>query len=131
LRGLDVHEHFYAVSELVEGIDAESEFHAGFRAELVDEELMSGMAFEILEEESGATGLRFVVPTQAKGRLGWGTLIFFIFLQMHLADAVGDLGDFEDRVDFGFDAFEFAGAVEGGDPLAEVVEGQRFLQGRL
>jgi hypothetical protein len=44
---------------------------------------------------------------------------------VHFADAVGDFGDFEDGVDFGLDAFEFAGAVEGGDPLAEVVEGQR------
>jgi hypothetical protein len=49
---------------------------------------------------------------------------------MHFADAVGDFGDFQDGIDFGSDAFEFTGAVEGGDPLSEVVEGQKWgLQG--
>ncbi len=41
-------------------------------------------------------------------------------------DAVGDFGDFENRVGFGLDAFELAGAVERRDPLAEIVEGQRI-----
>jgi len=45
---------------------------------------------------------------------------------VHFADAVGDFGGFQDGVDFSLDAFEFAGAVEGGDPLAEVVEGQKI-----
>ena len=78
-----------------------------FGAELVDEELGAGMAFDVLEEQSGAAGLS----------------------GFRFADAVGDLGDFEDGIGFGLDAFEFAGAVEGGDPLAEVVEGQRILLG--
>jgi hypothetical protein len=48
---------------------------------------------------------------------------------VHLADAVGDFGDFEDGVDLGLNAFEFTGAVEGGDPLAKVIEGQRESPG--
>lgn len=44
-----------------------------------------------------------------------------------LADAVGDFCDFENGIDFGLDALKFAGAVEGSDPLAEVVEGQRVF----
>jgi hypothetical protein len=45
------------------------------------------------------------------------------------AYTICDFRDFQNRVDFGLDALEFAGAVEGGDPLAEVVEGQRGLLG--
>jgi hypothetical protein len=45
---------------------------------------------------------------------------------MHFADSVGNFGDLKDRIDFGLNTLEFAGAVECGDPLAEVVEGQRL-----
>jgi hypothetical protein len=104
LGRFDVEKHFDAVGEFVEGSDAEGKLHAGFRAELVDEKLRVGVTFYVLEEEGGAAGFRFTY-------------------------AVGDFGDFEDWICFGLDAFEFAGAVEGGDPLAEVVEGQGVLLG--
>jgi hypothetical protein len=128
LGGFEVHEDADAVGEFVEGSDAEGQFHAGFGAELVDEELMAGMAFDVLEEQGGAAGLyRFVVPRSRKRGETWGTLFFV--LHVHLAHTVCDFGDFEDGVDFGLDAFEFAGEVKGGDPLAEVVEGQRASPG--
>jgi hypothetical protein len=102
LRGFEIHEDADAVGELVEGGNAESELHAGFGAELIDEELRSGVTFYVLEKEGGATGLA----------------------TFQFADAVGDFGDFENGIDLGLDAFEFAGAVERGDPLTEVIEGQ-------
>jgi hypothetical protein len=45
---------------------------------------------------------------------------------VHFGDAVGDFGDLKDGVDLGLDALQLAGAFERGDPLAEVVEGQRI-----
>jgi hypothetical protein len=89
--------------------------------------LRAGVAFEVLEEECGAAGS--VVPTSRKIGEKWGTLCGGAAYAF--ADAVGDFGDFQDGVDFGLDAFEFAGAVEGGDPLTEVVEGQRGLLERM
>ena len=94
---------------------------------LVDEELRAGMAFDVFEEKGGAAGgltshcarldSRGGCPHAACGGV------------CALAHAIGDLGDFEDGVGFGLDALEFAGAVECGDPLAEVVEGQKDLLG--
>jgi hypothetical protein len=40
------------------------------------------------------------------------------------ADAIGDFRDFENGIDFGLDAFQFAGAVKSRNPLAEVVKRQ-------
>ncbi len=76
LRGFDVHEGADAVGDFVELVDFEREVHAAGGAELVDEHLRAGMAFEVLEEQSGAAGF---------------------------ADAVGDFGDFEDGIYFGAD----------------------------
>jgi hypothetical protein len=42
-----------------------------------------------------------------------------------LAHPVGDFRDFQDRVYFGLDALQLAGAVQSSDPLAKVSEGQR------
>jgi hypothetical protein len=65
------------------------------------------MVFDVLEEEGGAAGIS----------------------RFRFAYAISDLGDFQDGVCFSLDALEFAGAVESGDPLAEVVEGQRVSPG--
>ena len=43
------------------------------------------------------------------------------------ADAVGDFGDLQDGIRFGADFLELAGAVEGGDPVTQVVVGQCLL----
>jgi hypothetical protein len=61
------------------------------------------MAFDVLEEKSRASSA-------------------------HLADTVGDFGDFEDGVDFGADLFQFTSAVERSDPGAQIIVGQRFLR---
>ena len=73
---------------------------------LVDQNLRPGMAFEILKKQRRA----------AAGALGIAAL----------GHAVGDFGNFENRVGFGLDALELARAIERCDPLAEVVEGQRI-----
>jgi len=36
--------------------DAEGECHAALAAELVDEDAVAGMAFDVFEEQSGAAG---------------------------------------------------------------------------
>jgi len=128
LRGFEVHEDLDAVGEFIEGVHTQGQLHAGFRAELVDEDLRAGVVSYVLEEEGGAAGpSSFARPDSpfgsAQSRLGR------LSPHVHLADAVGYLGDFQDGVDFSLDALEFAGAVEGGDPLAEVIEGQGGLQG--
>ena len=56
LRGLYVHELADAVGDFVELVDFEGEIHAAGGAELIDEDLGAGMAFDVLEEQSGAAG---------------------------------------------------------------------------
>ncbi len=56
LRGLDVHEHADAGADFVVGIHAHRQLHARVGAELVDQELRSGVAFQVLEEKSGTAG---------------------------------------------------------------------------
>ena len=65
------------------------------------------MALDVFEQEGGAAGFRSGVAVEAG-----------------LRDSVGDLGDFEIRIDFFTDAAEFAGFVEDFDPVSEVVAGQ-------
>src|SRR5579859_971735 len=68
------------------------------------------MAFNVLKQKCGASG------PDSGGRLS---------PHMHFRDAVGYFGNLENGIGFGLNALEFTGAVQGGDPLAEVVEGQR------
>ena len=49
LRRLHVHEGADAVGDLVEGINLKREIHAAGGAELVDQDLGAGMAFDVLE----------------------------------------------------------------------------------
>ena len=49
LRRLHIHESADAVGDLVEGIDLKRQIHAAGGAELVDQDLRSGMAFDVLE----------------------------------------------------------------------------------
>ena len=64
------------------------------------------MAFEALKKKCGPTLNAFVIST--------------------FGDAVRDFGDLKNRIGFGLNALQLAGAIERGDPLAEVVEGQRI-----
>jgi hypothetical protein len=64
------------------------------------------MAFDILEKQGRATAGSRVIAA--------------------LGDAIGDFGNFQNRVDFGLNMLQLAGAVQRRDPLAEVVEGQRI-----
>ena len=87
MRRFHVHELADAVGNFVELFHFERKIHAAGRAELIDEDLGAGMAFDVLEEQRGAAG---------RGRLASIVL-------GHLADAVGDFGDLQDGVDFGTD----------------------------
>src|ERR1022692_2512126 len=84
------------------------------------------MIFYVLEKERGAAGFWCRVPPRFAWRDSRGGCPHMVCGGAYaFADAVGDFCDFQDGVDFGLDAFEFAGAVEGGDPLAEVVQEYR------
>ena len=108
MRGLDVHEGTDAIGNFVERIHAKSEAHAALRAELIDQELRVGMAFDVLKEQRGASRT--------------------VLAGARFAHAVGNLGDLENRVGFRADFAELAGALEGGDPVAEIVVGQVALR---
>src|ERR1039457_1122786 len=101
LGRFDIHEHADAGGDLVEGIDAERELHAGIGSELVDEELGAGMTFEILEEKCGATKLSGFARTDSRG----------LSPHVRFRDTVGDFGDFKDGISFGLDALQLSGAV--------------------
>jgi len=74
---------------------------------LIDENAGAGMAFDVFEEEGGASWRYFGAAIEAG-----------------FADAVGDFGDFEQGGDFLADAAELAGFIEEFDPVSEVVAGQ-------
>jgi hypothetical protein len=63
------------------------------------------MPFDVFEQESGPACAASVV----RGRL---------------RSAIGNFGDFENRVGFSADALKFSGAVECGDPFTKVGVGQ-------
>jgi hypothetical protein len=67
------------------------------------------MALDVLKKKSRAAGDAFGITA--------------------FRDAIRDFGDLKYGIDFGLDALQFASALECGDPLAEVVEGQRILPG--
>src|ERR1700722_2558445 len=88
------------------------------------------MAFYVLEQEGGAARVHWRVPPHFAWREGRGARRHMVCRSdCAFADAVGDFCDFEDGVDFGLDALEFAGPVESCDPLAEVIVGQRASPG--
>jgi hypothetical protein len=87
-----------AVGDGVEGVGLEGETHAAFAAELVHQDACAGVAFDVFEEEGGASGIGC-----ASSEFG---------------GAVGDLGHLEDGVYFGGDALEFAGFLKLFDPVA-------------
>ena len=90
LRGFYVDELADAVGDFVEFVDFEREIHAARGAELVDEDLCAGMAFNVLEKQRWAAG---------RGRPA------SVIVARHLGDAVSDLGDLENGIDFGTDFF--------------------------
>ncbi len=55
--GFEVEQAGDALGDFVETIDAESQGHAPLAAELVDEDLVAGMALDVFEEERRAAGL--------------------------------------------------------------------------
>ena len=82
--------------------------HAALGAELVDQQLRAGIAFDVFEQQRRAA--RTVLAARSP-----------------LGDAVGDLGDLQDRIGFRLDALQFSRLVERGDPFPQVVIGQANL----
>ena len=99
-----MNEHAQALGDLVERFDPQRHVHAPRRAELVDQHPRAGMSLDVFEKQRRA---RF------------------------LHHPVGDFGDFEDGIDFGADTLQFPGALQGFDPLANVVVGHGFSEARL
>ncbi len=54
--GFDVHQALDALGDLIETVDAEGQRHAALAAELVDEDLVAGMAFYVFKEQGRAAG---------------------------------------------------------------------------
>src|SRR6202795_844950 len=111
LREFDIHEGSNAFGDFFQRVDIKGEPHPASGAELVDKELRAGMPLHVLKEQGGA----------ARSVFGGAAL----------ANAVSDLGAFQDRVRFAADLAQFAGAVERGNPVAEVVVGQEGLRENL
>ena len=63
LRRLDVHEGANAVGDFVEGVDFESAAHAAGRAELIDEKLLAGIAFEVFKQQRLAAYISALVAS--------------------------------------------------------------------
>src|SRR5439155_2537345 len=68
LRGFDVHVVTDTVGNLIQRVDFECQIHAAGGAKLIDQNLMTGMAFDVLEEQSRAAS----VPTLCRRREGRG-----------------------------------------------------------
>jgi hypothetical protein len=85
-------------------IDFERQPHPPRRSKLVDEKLRSGIALQVLEQQSLAAD----VPCRS----------------LTLRNPVGNLGNFQNRVRFRADALQFAGSVERFDPVPQIVVGQ-------
>ena len=103
LGRFDVREGADAVGDLIEFVDIEREAHAAGRAELVDQEFGAGIALQVFEEKRFAANDAVFI------------LAVFAFA---FGNAVGNLCDFQDRISFSADAFQFAGSIEGFDPVA-------------
>ena len=56
-RGFQVHQRMNPFGDFVKPFDAESQRHAPLAAELIDEDLVAGMALDVLEEQGGTTAL--------------------------------------------------------------------------
>ncbi len=85
--------------DVVEGVDFKGETHAALAAELVHQDLRAGIAGDVFEEESGASG--------AVGSLS------------EFGGAIGNLCHLEDGRDFGGDAFEFSSFSKSRQPVAQ------------
>ena len=104
MRRLHIHEGANAVGNFIERVDLESKTHALRGPKLVDEQLRTGVALDIFEQQS--------LPADS-------TLLIAA-----LGDAVRDLGNLQYRVYFRADAFQFPSAVERLDPISQIVVGQ-------
>jgi hypothetical protein len=69
---------------------------------LIDEDLGAGVTFDVLKEQGGAAGRRSLAS---------------ITFASHLGDPVGDFSDFEDGINLGAYFFQFASAVQRGNPI--------------
>src|ERR1700727_413206 len=105
LRRLHIHEHPDASRDFGVRVHAASQLHSILRADLVDQKLRAGMALSILEEKRGPSASTLVVAA--------------------LGNPIRYFGDLKNLISLGLYALEFARAVERGDPLAKVVEGQK------
>jgi hypothetical protein len=92
LRRLQVQDILQLRRQIARRGDLQGKIHAGGAAEEVDQD-GHGRALDVLEEERRAA--RFT-------------------------DAVGDLGDLQDRIHFAGDATKLSGPFQGGDKLAQV-----------
>ena len=87
-----------ALRYLLDRADFERHLHAAHGGEGVDEH-WNGVALGLLEQQGGAAGLH---------------------------GAVGELGDFEDGIDFEGDALQLAGFFQGAHEVAQIAVGHKL-----
>ena len=84
------------------------EVHPARRTELVDQNLVSGMAFDVFEQDRRTARrctFEFRMVPVGAARLG---------------DSIGDLGYFQHRIDLSPHPAQFPGALQCLDPLAKI-----------
>ena len=114
LGRLDVDQAGDALGDLLDALHAERHGHAPLAAELVDEDLVAGMTFHVLEQQRRTAGSE-VVRTSGGGSLP---------ARSALRHPIGDLGDLQFRRDFLADPPQFAILLQGPDPVAQIVVSQ-------
>src|SRR5689334_12640664 len=105
---LHVHEDAYAIGDLVKRVGLQRKIHPACGTELVDQNLMPGMTFNMLEQDCGtARGQPFKLRMMRVRPTGLG-------------DSISDLGDFQYRIDFSPHPAQLPGALQCLDPLAKI-----------
>src|SRR5262249_56012887 len=93
--GVDVEELGDGFRNFVEAVNPESHLHAPLRAELVDQHGNTVSALHVLKEQGRPAGA-------------------VVRFDRAFGDAVGNLGDLQNRIDFSADSLQLAGAIQGG-----------------
>ena len=99
--------------------DFQREIHPACGTELVDQNLVPGMTFNVFEQD---------------GRTAWGYSCEFRMVCVRtpcFGDPVGDFSNFQNRIDFSTHAPQFSGTLQRLDPLAKIAIRQTCPPGAI
>ncbi len=100
----DVHQASDALGDFVEIVDAESESHAALAAELVDEHLVAGMAFDVFKEQRRTAGGVLGTPFFCEGELPRAPIL----LTRSVISVISSSGETSSRMRFSSPCFSRA-----------------------